>query len=279
MLQTLSAKSLAGKMAKSKGTLTLFDLPAIGQREVGLQGIQYPDILPKRMGSQRYRPPPRWSPTKPPAHASSSQKTPPTPSLITTPRRSRPHSTASDRVLRVASRLGCSSVSLKVTGSGKTAEDRAAENLKKVISRAERMEINVLIAPDSRLSSTPEALTSLIRKVGGFRIGAFPDFQTACQSDDTPSYLRSLTPYASVVSASFEDITDEGIHKAFDLDACLDAIMSVGFEGSLSFEYRGKKEPNPEPLRDAQYHRGEDRSKPEEMTRATNREPVRDRDR
>jgi sugar phosphate isomerase/epimerase len=242
MLQTLSAKSLAGKMGKSKGTLTLFDFPAIGQKEVGLQGINVQTSFLKG-----------WEVKDIDRLRDVADKAA-CPCLLLS--EDTTHSLADndpakidsaldriDRVLRVASRLGCSSVSLKVTGSGKTAEDRAAENLKKIISRAERMEINVLVAPDAKLTSTPEALTSLIRKVGGFRIGAFPDFQTACLSDDTPQYLRSLTPYASVVSASFNDFADEGIHKSFDLDACLDAIMSVGFEGSLSFEYRGKKDP------------------------------------
>ncbi len=244
MLQTLSAKSLAGKMGKSKTAITLFDVPAIAQSEVGFQGINIQTSFLKG-----------WDVKDIDRLRDVADKAA-CPCLLLIEEGNHPLGSTNaenteqsldriDRVLRVASRLGCSSVSFRVTGTGAGCADRAAEHLKTIIARAERMEINVLIAPDKNMCSTPEALTDLIRKVGGFRIGAFPDFQTACDSDDPASYLRSLTPYASVVCACFQDFTDAGKHTAYDIDACLDAIMSVGFEGSLSFEYRGKKDPIP----------------------------------
>lgn len=150
-----------------------------------------------------------------------------------------------DRVLRVAHRLGCAGVAIGVDHATFDDDglDRVAERLKRVLSSAERLEMNLLLSPQPGLTSTPERLTGLIRKVGGFRIGSLPDFEAASESGDAAGYLRSLTPYASAVTASTTGFDAKGKHKAFDLSTCVDAIKSVGFEGTLSLEYRGPGDP------------------------------------
>lgn len=150
-----------------------------------------------------------------------------------------------DRVLRVAHRLGCAGVAIGVEhkrGEDEAGAERVAEQLKEVLSRAERLEMNLLLAPQPGLTETPERLTALIRKVGGFRIGSFPDFEAASVSGDAPGYLRALTPYAAAVTAATTKFV-KGKHTGFDLPACVEAIKSVGFEGTLSLEYRGQGDP------------------------------------
>lgn len=150
-----------------------------------------------------------------------------------------------DRVLRVAHRLGCAGVAIGVEHARAEDEaglERVSEQLKEILARAERLEMNLLLAPQPGLTETPDRLTGLIRKVGGFRIGSFPDFEAASHSGDPSGYLRSLTPYASAVTAATTKF-DKGKHTAFDLSTCLDAIKSVGFEGTLSLEYRGQGDP------------------------------------
>ena len=150
-----------------------------------------------------------------------------------------------DRVLRVAHRLGCSGVAIGVEhkrGEDEAGAERVAEQLREVLTRAERLEMNLLLAPQPGLTETPERLTALIRKVGGFRIGSLPDFEAASLSGDPASYLRSLTPYASAVTAATTKFVKDK-HTGFDLSTCIDAIKSVGFEGTLSLEYRGQGDP------------------------------------
>lgn len=107
------------------------------------------------------------------------------------------------RVIEAAHVLGCNSIALAVQSDEKPdAVVLVVNRLKKVVERAERLEINVLLAPAPGLTAAPERLTDLIKKVGGFRIGTFPDFQAAAASKDPIAYLRRLTPYAAVVSAS-----------------------------------------------------------------------------
>ena len=50
-------------------------------------------------------------------------------------------------------------------------------------------------------------MTELIKKIGGFRVGTFPDFEAAMQADDPAAYLRKLVPYASVVCATTVSLT------------------------------------------------------------------------
>lgn len=107
------------------------------------------------------------------------------------------------RVVEAAQIIGCSAASLRVeSDDNETALARVAARLKPVVERAEKLDVNLLIAPNKGLTSTAERLAELIKKVGGFRIGTFPDFEAAAAQKDPTAYLRRLTPYATVVSAS-----------------------------------------------------------------------------
>lgn len=151
-----------------------------------------------------------------------------------------------DRVLRVAHRLGCSSVAFSIADPGAgTAPETITPRLKSVLGKAERLELNLLLAPAPGMTESPEKLTGLIRKVGGFRIGSFPDFEAASKTPDPIAYLRSLTPYASAVCAAVHSFDAKGKHKAYDLTAFVDAIQSVGYEAALTLEFRGKGDPVP----------------------------------
>ncbi|MEX2220075.1 MAG: TIM barrel protein [Phycisphaerales bacterium] len=152
------------------------------------------------------------------------------------------------RVVQAAHVLGCSAVALRPSGEDQPAIfQRTIDRLRKVVEKAERLEMNLLISPGPGLASTPERITELIKKVGGFRVGTFPDFQAAAASPDPVGYLRRLTPYASVVSASTVKFAaekgDEGTgpfaHSPYELGPLVEAILSVGYDGTLAIDYRG----------------------------------------
>lgn len=112
------------------------------------------------------------------------------------------------RVIEAGYILGCSAVSVPCLGADSPDRfERTAERLKRIVQRAERLEINLLLAPREGLTQTPERITELIKKVGGFRVGTHPDFQAAAATEDPAGYLRRLTPYASVVSATTVEFT------------------------------------------------------------------------
>ncbi|MDX2118218.1 MAG: TIM barrel protein [Planctomycetota bacterium] len=205
MLLTLNAsclKSLLAPPRKAKPTLALTDLPQFIREDLGLSGMTIStDLLVgadrRRLESIRER--------ADKVGCSCLLLTETEPQNLADPDDSVALAGV-ERLLRVvqaAQILGCSSASVRLVASD---DDKtlalAAQRLRKVIERAERLDLNLLIAPHTGLTSTPERLTELLKKVGGFRIGTFPDFQTAAASKDPVGYLRRLTPYAAVVSAS-----------------------------------------------------------------------------
>lgn len=160
------------------------------------------------------------------------------------------------RVVEAAHILGCSAVAVKVEApDDDTMVARVAGRLKPVMERAEKLEMNLLLAPHTGLTERPERVTELLKKVGGFRVGTFPDFEAASKAKDPNTYLHRLTPYATVVSASTIEFAPAGkkevepsveafrsgawTHKPYDLAACVNAIRAVGYDGPLGIDYRG----------------------------------------
>lgn len=171
------------------------------------------------------------------------------------------------RVLEAAHLLGCNSAAISIAAPDTDeAFDIVASRMREAMERAERLELNLLLRPATGLTQTPERLTDLIKKIGGFRVGTLPDFQDAAASDDPQTYLRRLTPYASVVLAStveFGEPTESAAvdddkpgslddlaemlmgdhtpapHLSYDLAPLIEAVGSVGFDGTLAIDYRG----------------------------------------
>jgi sugar phosphate isomerase/epimerase len=153
------------------------------------------------------------------------------------------------RVVQAAHRLGCSSIGLCVSCKDNEDEiDFCIERLRRVLGIAERLEVNVLICPGPGITEDPERLTDLIKKVGGFRIGTFPDFEVASRSADPLVYLKRLTPYASAITAAtirFKAGKKPGemTHEPYDLRAYAAVVRSVGYTGTLALDYRGDEDP------------------------------------
>jgi hypothetical protein len=175
------------------------------------------------------------------------------------------------RVIIAGSVLGCNAVSLSIIGKDNDDTfDLIAERMKRVLERADQVDVNVLISPYQGLTEDPDRTTELVKGIGGFRIGTLPDFEAAHKWGDASHYLRRLTPYATVVNAStlaFEDAepddeamaaaeglsgldalaaeleamddTAAPVHVGYDLEPMVGAIKAVGFSGNIALDYRG----------------------------------------
>lgn len=169
------------------------------------------------------------------------------------------------RVIEAAHLLGCNAAALQIEAPATAAAlELAAPRLRKVMDRAEKLELNVLIRPAPGLTGSAEDLTEFLKKVGGFRVGVLPDFQFAAAQADPVTYLKRITPYASVVLAStvefgepeggpdpdkpgsLDDLADllaapslPPPHLTYDLAPLVGAIAAVGFDGTLAIDYRG----------------------------------------
>ena len=117
--------------------------------------------------------------------------------------------TRARKVVEAAQILGCSAAAVKVAAPDDDAAlVRVAAALKPVVERAEKLDINLLISPHDGLTGNSERVTELLKKVGGFRIGTYPDFQTAAGTAKPVDYLHRLTPYATGVCAATVKLTD-----------------------------------------------------------------------
>ena len=162
------------------------------------------------------------------------------------------------RVMAASSLLGCNAASIAIDAPDTPeALETVAERFKVLMAEAEQRELNLLILPGplptagskGSLTGSPERLTELLKKIGGFRVGTMPDFAHAAQADDMPGYLRRVTPYASAVLGStlgFKavegELDDERAyveHSGFDLAAAIEAITAVGFDAAVGLDYQG----------------------------------------
>ena len=240
----LKAASGRGKAAKPK--IDLFDLPRFTREELGLHGLNLStDMLvgQPRDALERFR----ERADKAGAACLLLVESEPQPLGDPNPDTGAALVERLIKVVQAGHLLGCSAIAVKVSAKDDPALfQRAAERLRKAVDRAEKLELNVLVSPHEGMTSTPERVTELLKKVGGFRVGTYPDFQAASSYKDPIAYLRRLTPYASVVSAStvkFTTAEDEGAgppaHSPYDLKPLVDAILSVGYDGTLAIDYRG----------------------------------------
>ncbi|MEM9082752.1 MAG: TIM barrel protein [Planctomycetota bacterium] len=244
MLYTLSAKSFQHELAPDKGepTRSLFDLPAYAHEELGLNGVNlHTNLLAG------------WS-AKDIDHLRDCADKSSCPCLLLTESKPMPLASEDDdelkaalermnTVVRVGNRLGCSAVALTIADAPDDdwTRDLVVTSIKRIVQQSERLEMNVLLQPAATpevIGSTPDSVTGLIREIGGFRVGSFPDFQTAAATDDQSAYLKSIVPYASAVTAPILESSKQSNGANYNLKTCVQALQLVGFDGNLSIEWR-----------------------------------------
>ncbi|MGD9689640.1 MAG: hypothetical protein AB7K52_06460 [Phycisphaerales bacterium] len=278
MLLTLAATSLASKLKPAKGSgasgspkgsLTIFDIPKFAREQLDLHGMVLSTSLLQGADRAFLQ---KIVENADKVGCPCLTLIESTPQPVGDPDKAGP---AADRILRVvqaAHWLGCNAVAIPVDcPDDDDAMSDAAEVLRPILRKAEKMELNLCIASGaSGLTARPERVTDLLKKVGGFRIGTLPDFDSASRmsgkpdspapaakgkaaaaANDASSYLRRLVPYASTVLAvvrEFEPGKGKNAapaHKPYDLLDCVRTVAAVGFDGSLAIDWRGPASQDP----------------------------------
>lgn len=252
MLLALAARSLRPMLVGKDASLSLTDLPRFAHEQLGLHGLMLSaDLLAGRSRDELAR----LRDAADRARCSCLVLLEEAPQPLAAA-----DASAGDqrirRVLAAASLLGCNAAGVAIDApDNPQALERVAERLKALMGEAEQREINLLILSGKGpgLTATPERLTELLKKVGGFRVGTMPDFADAARTADMAAYLRRVTPYASAVlgtTLGFEavegDLEDERAfveHAGYDLSAAVEAIAAVGFDAAVGLDYRGPGDP------------------------------------
>ncbi len=251
MLLALAARSLRPMLAGKDASLPLTDLPRFAHEQLGLHGLMLSaDLLAGRTRDDLSR----LRDAADRARCSCLVLLEEDPQKLAAV----DASAAAERIRRVmaaASLLGCNAASVAIDAPDTPeALETVAERFKVLMAEAEQRELNLLIMPSSNmkpgLTSSPDRLTELLKKIGGFRVGTMPDFAHAAEAEDPPAYLRKVTPYASAVLGStlgFKIIEGEADderaiveHQGYDLAAAVEAIAAVGYDGAVGLDYHGE---------------------------------------
>ncbi|MDX2148051.1 MAG: TIM barrel protein [Planctomycetota bacterium] len=215
MILTLAANCLKPLLAPGGGErqLSLGDLPAFTRETLGLGGLTLTTDMLAGSGRTQLE---KLRERADRAGCSVLLLFEPEPQPLGTPSEDAAEA-AVNRLLRVieaSQLLGCSSTALRIkSDSSAESIENVVDRLRQIVEAAERYDLNVLVQPSPGLTEQPESLTDLIKRVGGFRVGTFPEFETAVAHKEPIAYLRRLTPYASAVLATTREFYPDGEAK------------------------------------------------------------------
>lgn len=144
----------------------------------------------------------------------------------------------------IAAVLGCHSIRCNTGAQEGDADalDRCVESFSALLEYADASGVNVLIENHWGLSSDPDWLTELMRRVGHPRFGTLPDFGNIPETTDRYDAVRKMMPYAKAVSAKCYDFDDgTGDETKIDYAKMLGIVDAAGYHGWVGIEYEGER--------------------------------------
>ena len=146
--------------------------------------------------------------------------------------------------LDVAALLGCSAVRVNVRGTEPSQPreglERATESFAALCDRAAEAGLDVLIENHWGLSSQPDWLMELQRRVGRPNFGTLPDFGNFPPEVDRYDAIETMLPRARAVSAKCYDFDEQGNEVRYDYPRIMQMVKASGYRGFVGVEYEGK---------------------------------------
>jgi len=160
--------------------------------------------------------------------------------------------------VEIAAYLGCHAIRCNAHGGGRTlAEDadsldRAAESFGDLIDYAKQFQINVLIENHGGISSDPEWLPALCKKIDSPHFGLLPDYGNYGKigRERLAEAVRAAMPHAKGVSVKAAWQPD-GTHPGYDLAELIRISKDSGYTGFWGIEssMSGARGSSPEEIR------------------------------
>ncbi|MDA1008373.1 MAG: hypothetical protein O2800_05150 [Planctomycetota bacterium] len=139
------------------------------------------------------------------------------------------------RLARVAKLLGCAHIGIRATcGEGDAAFSETARGIRAALESIHRVEVMMLLRPGGSGICDVERFTSLIQKIGGFRIGALPTMDHVRTLPDPTAALRRMTPYSGCIELPLPRIKTK-LDSEF-VQSMITTVQSVGYQNSICFE-------------------------------------------
>lgn len=147
--------------------------------------------------------------------------------------------------LDIAQVLGCHSIRCN-SGEAKPGDSdaiaRCADSFADLCALARPDKLNVLIENHWGLSSDPESLLAVIKKVNDPLLGTLPDFGNFPPEVDRYDAVRQMMPYAKAVSAKCYDFGPDGEDSKTDYGKMMKVVLDAGYHGFVGIEYEGKND-------------------------------------
>ena len=141
----------------------------------------------------------------------------------------------------IAAVLSCHAIRCNAHGGGESAAEdpdaieRAAESFGILVEYARESKINIIIENHGGLSSEPDWLPGLVKKVNSPHFGILPDYGNYEPGSDIAAAVRKAMPYAKGVSVKAAWQPD-GTHPGYDLEELLEISKDSGYSGFWGIE-------------------------------------------
>lgn len=140
---------------------------------------------------------------------------------------------------RAAMLMGCSELAVRLACAPAQAP-AVSSSVKALLQTIQPQDMNLLIRPNIDPPDETELILDLVKRVGGFHIGAMPSFAHASVTPDAIETLRKLAPYSAAIEVTVAGFNKDGEHHQFDLFAYLEALVSYGYMNKLAINWVGK---------------------------------------
>jgi len=143
--------------------------------------------------------------------------------------------------VEIAAYLGCHAIRCNAHGGGKSsaedpsAIDRGVESFGALLEYAKEFKVNIVIENHGGLSSEPDFLPALARKLNNPNFGILPDYGNYIQGTDIAAAVKNAMPFAKGVSVKASWRPD-GTNPDWDLEKLLGISMAAGYKGFWGIE-------------------------------------------
>lgn len=143
----------------------------------------------------------------------------------------------------IAAMLGCHSIRVNLGGAQRGDDDavaRAAESLVELAEYARPDKLNVIVENHGGMSSDPDALVAVMKRVNDPLVGTLPDFGNFPAEVDRYRAIELMMPFAKAVSAKCHDFDAAGNETRTDYARMMKIVLDAGYRGFVGIEYEGE---------------------------------------
>jgi sugar phosphate isomerase/epimerase len=144
----------------------------------------------------------------------------------------------------IAHFLGCHAIRVNCRGpEGASAEDTlgwASDSFSELLDYAAQAPLNVIIENHGGLSSDPDFLISLMKRVNRSHFGLLPDFGNFPDNIDKYEAIRKMVPYAKGISVKTL-FKEDGTHPGYDVAKIIRICQEEGYKGFYGIESEGQE--------------------------------------